>query len=714
MAFSEPSLRVPTPAGDASSSVRRRIQELAEAKRAAMGEDPEYGNASGGGYLAGDGNEIPPVAFPEMESTTRRGLNANAAMRSNELVLPPGGPADKSYKDMQLPSVTKPDAPSPIPQEIVDAAVATAQGVRQRGAMKAEPPQTPARSAQRATQQYVDKSRVNADVRAALNVGDLAPAAAPESGTLPGEEQVSTRDTLRALSPVEQTALQRKFESGGHAQTMSYDDWLSENFAELPPNARVAQMRASATSAPRVQVGKDPTLPVGENSELAKSRLAAGGILPEGREATQYSGERLREMSRNVRNPDIPMAMFGGTFTRNPDGTVSSRAPNPEAMALADSIAKDPTQGPMSDSHVVALAQAYGIDVQKYGDDIDLLRSDVTREKERHDQLAGKYEVVPTGAGGFRYKPSEALRNQLSQNDLQRFARDLRNRNQGLQGSINGQSADDMLAAIDAAAGTPNGKAEMVRLGQMLRRMREGNQHQAVRNRAQNYSISQDLRNPNYAPGMAVRSLMAALDSNDPQRIAAVHDIFGNPDAGMQSRQIAAVQAEAAAELGKAVEERRAATETKEGAEVLAGEQAPKEFNAALSIADPHQRYATVERIVKGMNPELAADPAALADRVQNLIAGRIAQTNGTSDPFVQARIGELRNSKNKPAFKQFVMQIGAAKNDAEAEWMFNNPTPPKSARESGAEMAQNVKAGASNAVGNVAGFVSGLLSGQK
>lgn len=226
--------------------------------------------------------------------------------------------------------------------------------------------------------------------------------------------------------------------------------------------------------------------------------------------------------------------------------------------------------------------------------------------------------------------------------------------------------------------------------------------------------MTRDLQNPNYAPGMGVRSLMEALNTNDPQRIAAVYDIFGNPAAGMQNRQLAAVQAQAAATLGKAVEERRAATEVKDDAEVLAGEQAPKEFNAALSIADPEQRYVTVERIVKGMNPELAADPAALADRVQNLIAGRIAQTNGTSDPFVEARIGELRNSKNKPAFKRFVMQIGAAKNDAEAEWMFNNPTPPKSARERGAEMARNVKAGTSNAVDNVTGFVSGLLFGQK
>lgn len=533
-----------------------------------------------------------------------------------------------------------------------------------------------------------------------------------ESGTLPGEEQVTTRDTLRALSPAEQATLQRKYETGGHGNTMSYDDWLSENFGELPPNERVAQMRASATSAPRVQVGKDPTLAAGENSELAKGRIAAGGVLPEGREAKQYSAEQLRTMSRNVRNPDIPMTMFGGTFTHNPSGSLSARAPNPEAMALAKAIENDPTQGPMSDSHIAALAQAYGIDAQKYGNDTDLLRSDVMREKERHDQLAGKYVAVPTGAGGFRYKPSETFNAQLAQRDLERFARDLRNRNQGLQGSINGQSADDMLAAIDAAAGTPNGKAEMVKLGQMLRRIREGNQHQAARNRAQNYNISQDLRNPNQAPGMAVRSLMQAVDSNDPQRIAAVYDIFGNPQAGMQNRQLAAVHANA---TGKVLEaEQEAAAEAAKNKppeeDKMVADQQRAQLASAFALPNAVERYAAVEKIVKGMNPDLAADPTAIAERVQNLIAGHLAMVNGAEDPFVKGRIEQLRASGNKEEFIRFVMSIGAAPTRDHAIYMFNNPTAPKTAAEMGRELGNNMRQGAVNAVQGTGDFVRGLF----
>lgn len=529
----------------------------------------------------------------------------------------------------------------------------------------------------------------------------------PESGTLPGEEQVTTRDTLRQLSPTEQTALQRKFDSGGHSNTMSYDDWLTENFGDLPPAERASQMRASSSATPRVNIGKDPYLPAGENSDLAQGRRAAGLPLPEGREAKQYSPEQLRAMSRNVHNPDIPMTRFGGTFTHNPGGALSSRAPNPDMMAQAAAIAKD--QGEFSDSHIAALAQAYGIDAHKYGNDLDMLRGDVMREKERHDQRAVNYNPVAMGGGAYRYAPNDALKARMAARDLERFAGDIRNRNQGLQGSINGQSADDLLAAVDAAAGTPNGKAEMVKLNGMLRRLREGNQHQSARNRAQNYSLSQDLRNPNQAPGMGVRSLMEAVASNNPLQMAAVHDIYGNPNAALQHRQLAGVQSQAAADVAVAEEEAQAAMAQQQPDETpkRVGEEAQAEFNTALAVPDAAQRYAAVSRVVKGINPSLA--DADVAEQAQNIIASHLAATNGLEDPFVQHRIGMLRASKNRDAFTQFVMSIGAAKTPDEALWMFNNPAPPRTAEQIGADVAAGAKQAAANTANAGRGFIRGL-----
>ena len=168
------------------------------------------------------------------------------------------------------------------------------------------------------------------------------------SGILPGEEQVTSRDTLKQLSPAEQESLQKKFESSG--QAMDFDEWLSSNFGDIPPQDRVAEMRASASSTPRMVLGRDEDLPPGTNSPLADARIAAGKPLPEGREPGQYSPQQRRTMSRNVHNPEVPMTPFGGTFTLGASGGMSSRAPSPDAMAQAAAIAKD--QGEIGRAHV--------------------------------------------------------------------------------------------------------------------------------------------------------------------------------------------------------------------------------------------------------------------------------------------------------------------------------------------------------------------------
>lgn len=539
---------------------------------------------------------------------------------------------------------------------------------------------------------------------------------APPSGTLPGEEQVTTQDTLRALSPAQQAALQSRYEQGGHSGTMSYDDWLSENFGDIPPKERVEQMRSVSVTAPRVRPAGDPTLAPGEQSQLAKERRLGGGVIPEGREPDHYSREQARTMSRNVRNPDIPMTRFGGTFTHNPDGSLSSRAADPKAMQLANAIAADPAQGPNSDSYITALAQAYGIDAIKYGDDLDLLRSDVMREHERHSQLAGKYEPVATGAGGMRYKPTAAFNQQLASNDLMRLARETRNRNQGLQGEINGMSAQDILGAIDAAAlsANPESKGQMVRLRQLLRNIREANQHQAARNRAQNYNISNDLRNPNQAPGMGVRSLMEAVRSNNPLEMAAVHDIYGNQNAATQHRQLAAVQAQEAGNLAVAEEEARAAMAaaaakgTEE--EKMVGPALQEQLNAAFALGDDTQRYNAVLRIVEGTHPN--ASPEQHAEMAQDHIASHRARTIGPNDPFVQHRVNMIRASKNRDAFIRFVLGAGLANSLQQADWMFNNPEPPRSAVQVGRDAAQNARTLGGNVVGGVGGFFKGLFGG--
>jgi hypothetical protein len=631
-------------------------------------------------------------ALAERRRQMEQFVRSRMSERPGSIGLPPAPPDEDT-------SITLPGMPGPQKPDLGQVGAASRDVTGGDEPTVARPTQ-PSVTAGRAMQAFTGHMRP-------IHGRDALVPDEPESGTLPGEERITTQDTLRAMSPAEQSSLQKKFEGGGHSNTMSYDDWLSENFGDIPPTDRLAQMRQSAVMAPRVKPVGDPTLSPGEQTMMAKERRLAGRPIPEGREPDHYSKVQAREMSRNVRNPDIQMTRFGGTFTHNPDGSKSARAPSPQAMELANFIAADPTQGPMSDSHIAALAQAYGIDAIKYGDDLDLLRSDVMREKERHDQLAGKYEAVPTGAGGVRYKPTAAFRERLAMQDQRRFLRDLTNRNQGLQGQAGGQDAQEIMAQIEQAAGTQGGKDQMVALGQKLRQIREGNQHQAARNRAQNYNISQDLRNPNQAPGMAVRSLQEAVASNNPLQMAAVYDIFGNPQAGMQNRQLAAVQGTAAGKVAEAQEEAQAAIAATKPDDKTVAANWERELRDAYALPVMEQ-YGAIQRVVEGMHPN--SDPAFVADRVQNLMAGNRARTQGLNDPFVKSRLDSIRQSGNRAAFVQFAMQIGAAQTAEQANYLFDNPTPPVSAREAGRQATATMRAGVGNLVTGVPEFLKGAF----
>ena len=668
---------------DASAAIRMRLQDLR--RQGPASSSPDSGTISRDDYAL----EM-PRSLPPMEARTRESMNFGTRSlhgRSDPSLLLPPTPDALSGNSLSIPGV------APAPAENSAESLASAQNMldRRNGPK-------PIASARRATQQYAEQAREGARQSEVWN-------SAGDSGTLPGEEQVQTGDTLRQLSPQEQAALRKKYESGGHAGTMDYEDWLSSNFGDIPPQERASQMRASATATPRMSVGKDPTLPVGENSQLAIDRQAAGLPLPEGREAKQYTKEQLRTMSRNVHNPDIPMTRFGGTFTHNPGGALSARAPNPELLTQASAIAQD--QGQFSDSHIIALAQAYGIDAQRYGDDIDMLRGDVMREDERHQQRMKNYTPVATGGGAFRYTPTDAFKDRLASQDRARLAGTIRNRYQGMM-------TPEQLAAAENAVGTPNGKEELVRLGQLLRRVREGNSHQDVRNRARNYNMTQDMRNPNYAPGMAVRSLFDAVDAGDPLGVAAVHDVFGNPAAAAQNRQVAIAQGNAASQLAGAEAEAAAvrdaaiAKQTGDEPDATLAEQQSKELERAYAMSNPADRYEAIQTYLEKVHPEWA--PEQVAARAQELIAGRLARTNGGMDPFVQQHLQVLR--RDKPKFLLFA-QTQLNMTPEQAEQLYNSAGPPPMTAESaGRAVGGAIPALGQGAVDLGRGFGSGFVQG--
>ena len=402
-------------------------------------------------------------------------------------------------------------------------------------------------------------------------------------------------------------------------------------------------------------------------------------------------------MSRNVHAPEVPMTRFGGTFTYNADGSASSRAPSPAAIAQADAIAAD--QGTYSPSHVVALAQAYGIDVQQYGNDIDMLRGDVAREHKRHKERSKGYDVEDTGMGGSRYAPNQRMQDHMAERDRIRLATNIRNRYQGMM-------TPEQEASLENAVNTPEGHSEMVRLGQTLNRIRSANSNEDVRNRARNYNMSRDLtgdsRGPAYLPGMAARSLMNAANSGDPLQMAAVYDVFGRPDAAAQSRQLSAVQSRNAAELAAATANAGGGGAMPDAADdkTLADQQ-NEQLRSIYAIQNPADRSEALTAYLEKVHPTWSEEQRAA--KQQELLAGHLARANGTNDPFVKNHLAMLR--KDKDRFLMFAQQQ-LNLSPAQAEELYNTAGDPPMTADQLGEAGVNAVGNAAAAVGNFVGGV--------
>lgn len=347
---------------------------------------------------------------------------------------------------------------------------------------------------------------------------------------LPGEEQVTSMETLGTLPPDVRAGLEKKYQSGGHADTMSFEDWVSENFAELPPDARANAMRRSATSTVRIQPGRDPNLRPGEMSEVAQARRAAGKPLPEGREPNHYTPEQLRTMSRNTSAPEMPMQRHGGTMILNADGSMSMRAPDPAKLKLMQEIAADPEQTENSLAWLMAAADAYGIDAIRYGDDVDLLREDVNRQHLIH---AGDPErgvrgmldhsvIVPTN-GGFRYSPNAESRAAAKNRGVMKFAGDMIVRYGRLL------SPEDQTQVL--ALGEAGDMQALRRFRSHMEPLFRDQKTRAARDRAASFNMTRDMNNRDMAQGMRARALMQQIAENNPDGAAGISQIFGDQQA---------------------------------------------------------------------------------------------------------------------------------------------------------------------------------------
>lgn len=525
----------------------------------------------------------------------------------------------------------------------------------------------------------------------------MAQADAPASGVLPGEEQVTTRASLGSLSAEEQNALRKKYESGGHSGTMSYDDWLTDNFGELPPADRQDAMRRSATATPRTQLGRDPSLPPETNSDLAESRKAAGRPLPEGRAARQYTPEQRARMQTNTESPEVPMSPFGGSMATSVGGSQARRAPNPTLVAEADAIAAD--QGTGSQSHVIALAQAYGIDAARYGDDMDLLRADVMREKAKHDKLGQYMSVQDNGMGAFVYVEDPAKRAQgRAQFQANMTPQQRNNAAISMSRAYTRVMTDADRARIAAAVRSPNGMAELEDLRMDLKRRQQEMSWANHLDRVAGQALGRDMANPERARGFMIRSLAEAVRSGDPMAQAAAYSMMGQPMQAIRAMDAAMNERNAAAQMAMA--------------EGQGGEQAPstmaaqlrQEVNDAMMLPAEQQEDALFLIYQKAGYP-----PEQIQQRVDSVIIENNAQAN-PAHPKVQAAM-RAKLKEGRGAWMQWAQSVmGLDEERAKAVYEEEVGTAAQAGERAGAAGAQ---AGA-NVAGWVGGFARGLFGGEK
>lgn len=476
---------------------------------------------------------------------------------------------------------------------------------------------------------------------------------AAESGTLPGEEQVTSMDVFKRLKPQEQAAIRQKYEAGSHADNESFEDYLGLKYGDMPPDIREMAMRAEYGSP-------------SELSPAARAHRASGRYLPEGLKPGVYTDEQRTRMGRNVHRPEVPMTNFGGTFTVGDTGGISSRAPAPHRLEDAAKAAAYAGEG--SFEHMRALGKAYGIDVSQYDPkdpaDRALLKAHVMAEKQHHDLAAESWDAVQTPNGGWRYKfnPQKAAearaRRDLAMSPQRKaeFANTIAKRFAGMM-------TPEQLASLDTLVQTPDGFAQLRALNQRLTRQRDVEGMRSWRSKQQNYAMTQQMANPNYAPGMAVRSLVEAVRSGDPSMMAAAYAVAGNQPGMQRAMDLAIAQSMGASQLAQA----QAYSSGRGGpaaANPTMADQLGTQMNSALS-QDPALRRDAVRTVV-AQNP---ANQNMTADQINahtdNLIAAHEYRQNPNS-PILQGHLQMLRQQGQAPFVDFAVRYLNLTRDQAE------------------------------------------------
>lgn len=409
--------------------------------------------------------------------------------------------------------------------------------------------------------------------------------------------------------------------------------------------------------------------------ELIDLRNRRRDYLPEGRPLDEYSDAQRVEMTKDVANPDTRNTPFGGTFVRNPDGSLSSRAPSPEVQdrkdrawqAVDESVqshgAAATLEGPLYRNAMMASAEAYGMDPSQYRDplvlqdadatrDFDIMYGDVERQVDRRDAIEEKYMPVPAQLGkdgkpvAWRFAPRPKFREKMERQDQGIRSQQLFRNILDKHGRYVGQEMREELRAM-ADAGDFAGLRDAK---QKLLADQRGNAAKNVADNWENINLTRKLNNPDTALGLVLRSTQGVA----PHDRAALYTVLGWEPAATRETQAGIAQDAYNSQMAMASQQGGAAGENPDDATVAG--QTDRHFAIIDRMIDRGGRNGINRAVAATANFHKQAtglDPKAAQERAQQEVADILIRRGGiyASAPLARTRIA----SKARGSLDQFV-----------------------------------------------------------
>lgn len=321
----------------------------------------------------------------------------------------------------------------------------------------------------------------------------------------------------QGVDPAQATPAQkaRATELGAQAMQASYED--------MDPDER---LEAMLNDAERASAPNPMTI-----GELGTTRGTLGSGIGDDAQNEDKSDKELYWDGRDVTHK-YPVknepGQRGGTFVQNPDGSRSSRAPNPtqaDAFDVFDekALPSRPAAGQMTrewrEQMKIVGVTVFNLDPEQFDNEGRFIAA-VQDKLEEHRNKAKHYDAQPLATGGYRYVPNTATVDREKKRELVR-------RVDAFVANHPDVDADALYKAAD------DGDAdELLRLQTAARRGDKVKRAQAARDYTKRQVETRLMRNPEVAPAIVADSLRLAGD--DAGKVATAYRMIGQPHLAAQ------------------------------------------------------------------------------------------------------------------------------------------------------------------------------------